>query len=78
MNDMKKSFMKGDLVHIPQDTYLFDTQGTCSLFRKANKPLVGVCIRHDKQTKELQVLAAGVPCFVYDDKVYPLEAANVS
>ena len=73
-----KRFMKGDLVHIPQDTYLFDQQGSFSLFRKTEKPLVGVCIRYDNQSKELKVLAAGAPCFVYDDKVYPLEATHVS
>ena len=45
-----RKFMKGDLVHIPQDTYLFDTQGSFSLFKKTDKPLVGVCIRYDNQS----------------------------
>jgi hypothetical protein len=73
-----KWFNKGDLVHIPQDTYLFDSQGSFSMFRKTEKPLVGVCLRHDKQSKEIQVLALGSPYFVYDDKVYPMEEAYVS
>jgi hypothetical protein len=73
-----KWFNKGDLIHIPQDTYLFDSQGSFSMFRKTDKPLVGVCLRHDKQSKEIQVLALGSPYFVYDDKVYPMEEAYVS
>ena len=73
-----KWFNKGDLVHIPQDTYLFDSQGSFSMYRKTDKPLVGVCLRHDKQSKEVQVLALGSPYFVYDDKVYPMEEAHVS
>jgi hypothetical protein len=73
-----KSFNKGDLIHIPQDTYLFDTQGAFSLFRKTDKPVVGVCLKHDKQSKEVQVLAMGSPCFVYDDKIYPMEETYVS
>ena len=65
-----KWFNKGDLVHIPQDTYLFDSQGSFSMYRKTDKPLVGVCLRHDKQSKEVQVLALGSPYFVYDDKAH--------
>jgi hypothetical protein len=73
-----KSFNTGDLIHIPQDTYLFDSQGSFSMFRKTDKPLVGLCLRHDKQSKEVQVLALGSPYFVYDDKVYPMEETYVS
>jgi hypothetical protein len=73
-----KWFNKGDLIHIPQDTYLFDSQGSFSMFKKTDKPLVGVCLRHDKQSKEVKVLALGSPYFVYDDKVYPMEEADVS
>ena len=61
--------LKGDLVYIPQDVYLYSAE----LKYRTTKPQTGLYLNESSHNYMLQVLVDGVTMNVRKNHVYPLK-----
>jgi len=67
---MRGIFKKGDLVHLPSHTFLFDSNYRYSRYKQLNKPAVGIIL--EERRNHLKLAFENRVWFVAKKDAYPI------